>query len=65
MTASDGIPEPGSASGGAQAPPPASAVAATLAGQTIIPSAEDVARRVYELFLEDWRRDRERRGRWW
>jgi len=56
-----------SVSGGAVVPPPAPPAAAAGASQreTNSPSAEEVARRVYELFMQDLRRDRERLGRRW
>ena len=41
------------------------AAAEAINGQTVPPSAEEVAQRVYDLFCQDLRRDRERRGRWW
>ena len=56
-----------SADHGESAPPPAPAATAveTFERETSLPSAEEVARRVYELFCQDLRRDRERRGRRW
>jgi len=52
---------------GGAAPPPAPAETAAESPERETPTrlAEAVARRVYELFLQDLRRDRERQGRWW
>jgi hypothetical protein len=48
-------------------PPPAAPrpAAETINRKTSPLTVEDVARRVYELFCEELRRDRERRGCWW
>lgn len=44
---------------------PAETAAAAIERGTPPPSPEEVADRVYRLFCQDFRRDRERWGHWW
>ncbi len=67
MIATSGISQPVPPSGAAAAPdarPGSSEDEATGAEEARLPSAQEVAERVYRLFCQDLRQMRERQGRW-
>lgn len=45
-------------------PSPADTVGQAMKRETILPTPEEIAERVYRLFCRDLRQEHERRGRW-